>query len=206
VDDLIVCFITKSPKAWGGGTVALPIALTAILSAVTPTFLNAQTISGAAIPLTNAQRQAVGENPIQAQTATAQTAVNVILPLRVNTLTPLNFGRFSPSGVNGTIRISVDGVRTAENVIVGNTVGASALIDVIGPAGATVNFVLPPELILSRAAGPGQMRLRPITLAQTIRIGEDGVSRVALGGILDVAGGQTTGAYSGEFSVTFTYQ
>jgi hypothetical protein len=206
VDGFAVRFITKSPKVWGGGGVALPIAFIAFSAAIAPSVLVAQTVGGASLPLTNAQRQAVGDNPIQAQTATAQTAVNVIIPLRVNTLSPLNFGRFSPSGVNGTIRISVDGTRTSDNVIVGNTVGASALIDVIGPPGATVNFVLPPELILSRAAGPGQMRLRPITLAQTIRIGENGVSRVGLGGVLDVAGGQTTGSYAGEFSVTFTYQ
>jgi hypothetical protein len=172
-----------------------------------PAMANAQSLGTITAP----QNPVVGpagtnQDPTQAQSATANSAVQVIIPLRVNALTPLNFGRFAPSGVNGTIRISVDGRRTAQNVVVGTTVGAAALIDVIGPAGATVNFTLPTELILARQNGPGQMRLRPLTLEQSIRIGEQGVSQVGLGGILEVAGGQTTGSYTGEFAVTFTYQ
>jgi Domain of unknown function (DUF4402) len=178
-----------------------------VMLSLTPMAANAQSLG----TITSPQNPVVGpggteQDPTRAQTATAETAVQIIIPLRVNALTPLNFGRFAPSGVNGTIRISVDGARTAQNVIVGNTVGASALIDVIGPAGATVNFTLPTQLILNRQNGPGQMVLRPLSLAQSVRIGEQGVSQVGLGGILEVAGGQTTGLYAGEFAVTFTYQ
>jgi hypothetical protein len=130
----------------------------------------------------------------------------VLQPLQVNSVSALNFGRFGPSGQSGTISISVDGVRTGQNVIVGDGIGAAANIDLTGPAGANVGFVLPSSLVLSQLNGSNQMIMRPFAASQTFRLGPQGTGQVALGGILDVGPSQATGSYRGEFTVTFSYQ
>lgn len=163
-------------------------------------------------------------------TATATASAIVFQPITVAVAdsTTLNFGKFAPTGVAGTVSIdAMNGSRSSSNVFLftGSPSGRLKLQVVGEPDEGFVLSITTSPVTLTCDSGPctGGSTPMPVTLFKafpgtgggsspigdiptTHTLDGFGVLGVGLGGTLNVAADQTPGTYSGTFNVSVAYQ
>ena len=116
----------------------------------------------------------------------------------------LAFGAFVSS--TGTVTIAPSGTRTTTGVIaLSNDPGNSAQLSVTGDEGATFAISLPADGMVFLDNGSSNMPVNRFT-SSPFPIGTvSGTQVISVGATLDVVAGQSTGSYSGNFTVTIEY-
>jgi hypothetical protein len=121
----------------------------------------------------------------------------------------LSFGSFV-AGSGGTVTISHSDVRSAGGgvVLVSSSEGAAARFTVSGDALATYTIQLPGNNFV-KLTGPGaEMAVNDFTSSPSGAGGDLGLlgsQTLSVGATLSVGSGQSTGDYSGSFTVTVNY-
>ncbi|WZL89012.1 DUF4402 domain-containing protein [Salinimicrobium sp. 3283s] len=149
-------------------------------------------------------------------TATSSATVNaeVVSPISITPVTNLDFGRLIGNEAGGVVTIAATaaGTRTSTNeevlALTGNTATA-AKFNVIAATDYTYSVALSStNLLTSDADGAVDM---PVAFDHNLKAtgnAGNGSTPIELyvGGALTVNAGQTEGAYTGEVSVTVTYE
>lgn len=153
----------------------------------------------------------------QASTTTS-AAANLITPLTLTEVTSLHFGTMSVlTSTAGTCVLATSGTRTSTggvNLSTGTPTSSTATYTVAGLASATYAITFPTTITV--ANGSNSMTISTVTLkttsgsdvttgSTTSTLSASGADGIAIGGILDVPAGQTTGLYSGTFTLTVAY-
>ena len=132
----------------------------------------------------------------------AQATVVAPIVLAHTTGAALEFGRFTSDA--GTITVTTVGGRTSTGpaLLTGTTASADAFT-VEGDANRGYNIVTGAGTV---AETGGTTMAFTTTAAATGTLDGTGNDGFAVGGTLTVAGGETAGAYTGNYNVTVTYQ
>lgn len=140
---------------------------------------------------------------------TANATAEVMTPIAIANTSDLAFGKFSAL-TGGTVVIATDGTRTATSAVVLSTTNAGgvASFNITGDNNATYAITLPStavnithtDAITTMSVGsfvsdPSGTGLLSAIGAQTLNVG----------GTLTVGSAQSTGVYSGSFSVSVEY-
>ncbi len=161
---------------------------------------------------------AFGASNSFAADATTSATGTVIVPIAITKSADLVFGKFAPGTALGTVMVTTDGNRTASGDVILSSVDSSptaAQFDVTGDGAATYSISWPLTSELTNTGGTSEtMALERISsfTADGATTGDistgtltDGTQSFYLGGILDVAGAQAAGTYTGDVSVTVEY-
>jgi hypothetical protein len=154
---------------------------------------------------------------LQAQsTETTSADAQIVAPISISETASLNFGTMSSSGTVGTLTLSTTGVKLATggvNTSSQSPLASNAVYTVGGAINTTYIITLPPSITVSNGTPADDMIINAL-LARTASAGADGLTGTlgatgfdtfSIGGTLNVAASQTTGAYTGVFSVTVAY-
>jgi hypothetical protein len=142
--------------------------------------------------------------------ATAPACATVVTPIAIKNVRGLAFGSFAPGSIPGTVTVEPNGLRTTSGgegpSLVTSTVTAASFI-VTGTPNANYTITLP---TLATLTGPGPaMPLTDFTSDPTSpgTLNGNGRQTVNVGATLTVgpSSTQTTGVYSGTFTVTVDY-
>jgi hypothetical protein len=147
-----------------------------------------------------------------AQTSvTTSGSITIMDPVLVVTKnSDLSFGTvYRPTAGNGTVAIDANSgaVTTSGNISVvsGATAATRATFTVQGQASRNVQVTYPQSFTMTRAGGTDTL---PVTLTSSMgggQIGSDGTVAFSMGGQVTLSSTTPSGAYSGNFSVTVTY-
>lgn len=147
------------------------------------------------------------------QTGVVKTAV--LGPVAMINTAPLHFGNMAP-GSGGTVIVNAQtGTQTSSGVIhLGGTVSNARFI-ATGTANRVVTLALAPSpIVITNGVATmsiNQLRVSvngagPQPLGPNHNLGPLGIINFAVGGRLNVAANQATGAYTGTFTLTMDYQ
>jgi len=154
--------------------------------------------------------------PAMAQSANGTGSITVLRPLTVANNNNLNFGTVArPTTGSGTAVVSNAGVRSVTGGVVGLTLGAAvtaAQFTVAGEGGQAFSVVIPATFSM---AGPSASSLVVTTSndlvgaanAQTLSnaLGAAGNRVINIGGSVPITDATVTGAYTGSFTVSASY-
>jgi len=151
-------------------------------------------------------------SPAQAATNSAPANANsiIITALTITKNTDLNFGTVVPGATTGTIVIapSAAGTQTCTTAICTGGGNSSAKFTLAGAAGYTAVMTIPATVALT---GPGPSMTATLSnslTANKLLLTGTAADSFYVGGSLAVGTSalQTTGAYTGTFTVTVAYQ
>lgn len=137
--------------------------------------------------------------PAPAMTATAMSAG-----------TTLAFGSFA-AGTGGTVTVTPGNVRSATGgvTLLSGDAGSATSITVTGKANSTYTITLPADGVVALSDGAGHtMAVNSFVSIPSATTNKSGLLNAAgsqvmtIGATLTVSSGQTTGSYSGTYSVT----
>lgn len=146
--------------------------------------------------------------------ANTSAGANIITPITITETSTLHFGSMS-AGTGGTCVLTTANVRSATGAVSLSTVGtphSTAAYNVTGENNATYAISLPGSITVTKEGGGATMTVndlkakpasQPEGLAGTLSAG--GTDSFTVGGTLTVDDAQATGAYTGTFTVTVTY-
>ena len=129
----------------------------------------------------------------------------------LNNTTALSFGAFT-AGSGGTITVGTSGARVKTgSVILVNQAGtaSAAQFTISGTPNAMFTISLPVDgTVFLSDGGSGSMALNGFASSPAAVgvLSGGGTQQISVGATLSVGGAQTTGNYSGAFSVTVNYQ
>jgi hypothetical protein len=147
------------------------------------------------------------------QSVTAHATAEIIVALTATESATMNFGKFSPEGSGGEIRLTPNGVRTATGTVAlsGGTYNP-AIFNLSGQNNSSVTITLPtaPAYLTNSENGKtmevGGWESYPAAgLGAGVLI--DGVLNLNVGATLKVGtrSDNPVGIYSGTYSITFSY-
>lgn len=142
----------------------------------------------------------------QAQDATFEASATILEALAITKNVDLAFARIVPdAGTAGTVVVSTGGVRTCAPVLTCSGTVAAADFTVVGADGASYSVTLPSAANIS--SGGNNMLVQDFTTSLVGGNGTltGGTSNFQVGGTLNVAAAQPSGAYTGTFTVTVNY-
>lgn len=145
---------------------------------------------------------------IQAATATATVAANIISTMTVTTRNGLGFGDISASAVPGAVAMTPDGSRNvAGGVSINSAIaGTPAAFDLAGTANASFAISLPDSAVLSDGtANTMIVDGFASSPAATGVMDSSGQQTLFVGGTLHVNANQPFGAYTGQMAITVEY-
>ncbi|MFK4004563.1 DUF4402 domain-containing protein [Qipengyuania sp. NPDC077563] len=140
-------------------------------------------------------------------TATAQGAATaeVVAPITLahQTGAALDFGTFTTGTNGGTVTVDLTGagVATADVTLIGGSVEAADLFDVTGDVNRSFAISTTPGSVSN---GTDTMNFTTSAPASASLNGS-GAASFAVGGVLTVAGGESSGSYTGTYDVTVSY-
>ncbi len=129
-------------------------------------------------------------------------------PLSVVATGDLVFGRFV-AGAGGTVTVSANGSAVASGAVFvpASSVVAPATFAVSGEPDFVFALTLPADQQVTLTSNGASMALSDFTSAggTTRQLNALGVQNLSIGATLNVASGQSAGAYSGAFSIMVEY-
>ncbi len=144
---------------------------------------------------------------------TSQTFAEIIEALTASETSQLNFGKFYPTDAGGEVEVTPDGVRLAYGTVtLMGSDHSQAGYQVAGEDAVIYSIILPDgPITLITSNNPGTMTvdnwetIPPAGEGSGLITG--GVQQVALGATLHVGSidNNPVGVYSGEYSITFSY-
>ncbi len=146
--------------------------------------------------------------------ALAQATVEFVNPITLTNTQGLSFGAvFAPSSGPGTVTVTSTNTRSGTNVVFLDTGDfTKAEFGVTGDANATFAITLPTSATLTGPGANMTVDTFESTPAENTSVtlipvfGGVGAAGFSVGATLTVGLNQVSGAYSGTFSVTVTYQ
>ena len=142
-------------------------------------------------------------------TATASGSVSIIQPIAASKVTDLTFGTIvKPSGGTATVSVDAAGARTLDGTVaVGGGAGA-ATFNVVGEGGSAFTVSVPSSF--SMTSGSNSLVVSTVdnaagggTLSGTI--GNASTASFGVGGNFTLNSATTSGAYTGTFAITASY-
>ncbi len=135
---------------------------------------------------------------------TGTATANVVVPLAINEVSPLNWGTFAPDPSSpGTVTVGTTGVPSS-TVVSYLTLGDPGIFSVTGDGSRSFITSLSANPHTFTGANPANtMTGNLVFLAPPALTG--GVAGVQVGGTLDVGAGQAADVYSGNYTVTVNY-
>jgi len=156
------------------------------------TFILLGLISGAAF----AQEEA---------TETAQASADIVSPITIEGQGDLNFGKVA-NNTAGTVVVGTDSDISVSTLSqIGDTTPSAATFDVTAANGFSYSITLPESVNLNNGS-------EDITVdafnhdAEGNTTGTGAVQTIGVGATLNVASGQATGNYTGNFNVSVAYE
>jgi len=152
----------------------------------------------------------------QSNTSSANAAgsITVYQPLTLASDVDLAFGRVvRPASGAGSVTIANDGTPSFANGVVGlASTRSAARFTVTGEGGSLVTLVIPATATLNNTSGTGSLSVAlthdvatPSNTQLSGGLGTTGTHTFHVGGSIPIADTTASGAYSGSFSVTATY-
>ncbi len=143
----------------------------------------------------------------QAATATADAEAEILAALTVTldaTANALDFGSIAESGAGGTVTLTSGNVRTCSVGLLCTGTTVVPEFDIVGTPNAPVSISFTNNTI--QLTGPGApMDVNLTSSADNLNLSAGGTASFTVGGVLDVAAGQTAGTYSGQLEVVVIY-
>lgn len=146
-----------------------------------------------------------------AASASANVSSSIIQGIQVTNNSNLRFGAMIP-GSGGTVTVGVSGSRSATGSITLLSASSfpftAATFTLLGAPSQTYSITLPTTATLTRQGGSetvvvGSFASNP---SSTGALDASGKGTLAVGGTLTISGSQTAGYYTGQFTITLTYQ
>ncbi len=143
---------------------------------------------------------------LQAATDTAVATATILTPISITKNTDLSFGDVYPDAVTtGTVIVDTTGSRTASGgAALGATAGSAASFTVNGEPSATYVLTLPASPV-TLTSGGNTMTIDTFTDDGTYTLDGTGAETVNVGATLNVGAAQAAGTYTGNVTVTATY-
>ena len=164
-----------------------------------------QVMSGGAV-LAALATPAMAQN---SATATAAGAVTLIQPISITKSTDLGFGSIiRPAAGSATVTVSNAGVRTIVGSVAANATGVSrALFNVFGEGASVFSISVPGSF--SMTSGAQSLVVTTNSAASSLTLsgsaGSQGSNSFGVGGSFVLSSTTSTGAYTGNFVVTVSY-
>ncbi|MBP7675339.1 MAG: DUF4402 domain-containing protein [Thermoanaerobaculia bacterium] len=142
--------------------------------------------------------------------ANANATATIVTPITLTRTADLRFGEVVASTADGTVVITSGGAKSATGGVTalsGLPHGAAAFT-VGGGANRTFSITIPTtDVTITKIASTETMTVNAFTssLGSSGTLSSGGAATLNVGGTLNVGASQTTGNYSGEFSVTVAY-
>lgn len=142
-----------------------------------------------------AQSEASGTSTVNAE---------IVSPISIESTSELDFGRIIGNLAGGDVEIKTDGTRTADNddLLDPTDEGQAGAFEVTAAEGYAYSITIPATTLT------GNGDAMTVTFDNNLgdsSTGSGGVQDLLLGGILTVNGSQAEGAYTGEVTVTVSY-
>ncbi len=137
-----------------------------------------------------------------AEAITANSNARIAIPVTISESNALSFGFASPSGVAGTIEISLAGVQTATGGV--GALGGPHSQGIFAVTGETNNAFTTTVAATSTLSGPGSDMIATLSNNAPSNL-SGGSATINVSASLAVGINQTTGAYSGTYSITVNY-
>ena len=138
----------------------------------------------------------------RAEAITANSNANIAAPISIAESTALNFGFASTSGSSGTVEISLAGVQSATGGV--GALGGSLSQGIFTVTGETNNAFTTTVDATSTLSGPGTNMIATLSNDAPSNL-SGGSATINVSGSLAVGVNQTTGAYTGTYSITVSY-
>ena len=137
--------------------------------------------------------------------ATAVVNAEIVKPITISSTGVLDFGKITPNGSVGQVRLTPANVRTlsAGMIVPGSTTTTVPTFTVVKETGLAYTVVTgSTDLALS---GAPAIKLKDITTSLD-GSGSYTASEFTVGGTLEIAGDQPAGVYEGQVSITVSYE
>lgn len=161
-----------------------------------------------AIALTAISTVANAQNQTTSTNGTA--GANIVTPIAIEQTRGIQFGTIAPGTAAGTVTLtSVENtVVTSSGVsLLANTATrTSGLFNISGAANQTFKIVMDETVTLNSGANSMTANLTKNLANSGNALGTSGAAQLIVGGTLNVAAGQATGAYAGTYNVTVSYE
>lgn len=139
--------------------------------------------------------------------AQAASSTNIIVPISITNATGLQFGTIArPASSTGTVTINATtGARTfGGNVALVSSTSGRATFDVDGDASRAFSAVVPANFILGNGT-PADNITVTLTSDVPASLNASGEALIGVGGTFTIGSTQTLGAYTGNFTVSVSY-
>ena len=137
-----------------------------------------------------------------AEAISANSNARIAIPISISETSALSFGFASPSGVAGTVVISSTGVQSATGGV--GALGGPHSQGIFAVTGETNNAFTTTIDATSSLTGPGTAMTATLTKNAPSNL-SGGSATINVSASLAVGINQTTGAYSGTYSITVNY-
>lgn len=137
--------------------------------------------------------------------ATANVNAEIVSPISIKSTSELDFGRIIGNSTGGDVEIKVDGTRTATDntdLLDPTDEGQPGTFEVTAAQGYSYSISIPDTTL----TGDGDAM--DVTFNNNLGASSSGTGsaqNLILGGVLSVNGSQLEGAYTGEVTVTVSY-
>ncbi len=138
----------------------------------------------------------------RAEAITANASSTIAAPIAIAETTALSFGFASSSGTLGTVEISLAGVQSATGGV--GALGGSLSQGIFTVTGETNNAFTTTVDATSTLSGPGTNMIATLSNDAPSNL-SGGSATINVSGSLAVGVNQTTGAYTGTYSITVNY-
>lgn len=140
-----------------------------------------------------------------ADDATGTGTASVVSPIAINWVSNLNWGTFAPDPVNpGTVTVGTFGVPTSTNVTY-LVLGDPGIFNVTGDPNRPFSVGLSANPHTFTGGNPANTMTGNLIYSHTSSLNAVGIGGVQVGGTLDVGASQPADVYTGNYTVTVSY-
>jgi hypothetical protein len=138
-----------------------------------------------------------------AANASASASANIIQAIAISKTADMNFGSIVPGSSAATVVLGTNGAVTSTLTTTGSR--AAAAFNVTGGANTAYSITLPTSVSLSNGAQTMTVNNFTSSIGTSGTIAAGGSQAFNVGATLNVGANQTSGAYTGNFTVTVDY-
>jgi len=142
----------------------------------------------------------------QAAEATGTAQATVVIPISIAATSVMEFGNIAGTPTAGTVVLTTASVATGTNVdVLSGTTPAAAVFTVTGFGNTVFTMTLPADNVVTLIDGTGASMSLSTFTSDVASALSGGTEVFAVGATLGVGINQSTGAYSGTYTVTVNY-